>query len=45
MRYGNQSEIIMYQTEDGKTKIDVRLEEETSDFNVPSNYPNGYKEL
>lgn len=29
MRYGNQSGIIMYQTEDGKTKIDVRLEDET----------------
>jgi len=26
---GNSSEIILYQTEDGQTKIDVRLEEET----------------
>ena len=25
----NNSEIILYQTEDGQTKIDVRLEEET----------------
>jgi len=29
MRSDNQSEIIMYQTEDGQTKIDVRLENET----------------
>lgn len=29
MRYGNQSEIIMYQTEDGKTKIEVRVQDET----------------
>jgi hypothetical protein len=26
---GNNSEILLYQTEDGQTKIDVRLEEET----------------
>jgi hypothetical protein len=25
----NNSEILLYQTEDGQTKIDVRLEEET----------------
>jgi hypothetical protein len=25
----NQSEIIIYQTEDGQTKIDVRMENET----------------
>ncbi len=25
----NDSQIIMYQTEDGKTKIDVRMEDET----------------
>ncbi|KKM11082.1 toxin Fic [Clostridiales bacterium PH28_bin88] len=29
MHFENQSEIIMYQTDDGETKIDVRLENET----------------
>lgn len=29
MSFDNNSEILMYQTEDGKTKIDVRMENET----------------
>ncbi len=29
MGFKNRSEIIMYQTDDGQTKIDVRMEDET----------------